>query len=94
MGCHFLLQGIFPTQGSNLRLLCLLHWQAASLPLVPPGKPFSLCAKHVGVSQVYPDAPRGDTASRADLLQRLSEAAPLGWGMNVLERSQVLQKGQ
>ena len=25
MGCHFLLQGIFPTQGSNLRLLCLLH---------------------------------------------------------------------
>ena len=21
------LQGIFPTQGSNLRLLCLLHWQ-------------------------------------------------------------------
>ena len=25
MGCHFLLQVIFPTQGSNLRLLCLLH---------------------------------------------------------------------
>ena len=23
--CHFLLQGIFPTQGSNLHLLCLLH---------------------------------------------------------------------
>ena len=22
---HFLLQGIFPTQGSNLCLLCLLH---------------------------------------------------------------------
>ena len=31
--------GIFPTQGSNLRLLCLLHWQADSLPLVPPGNP-------------------------------------------------------
>ena len=29
-----------PTQGSNLCLLCLLHWQAGSLPLVPPGKPF------------------------------------------------------
>ena len=27
VGCHFLLQGIFPTQGSNPRLLCLLHWQ-------------------------------------------------------------------
>ena len=26
VGCHFLLQRIFPTQGSNLRLLCLLHW--------------------------------------------------------------------
>ena len=29
-GLHFLLQGIFPTQGSNLHLL---HWQADSLPL-------------------------------------------------------------
>ena len=27
MGCHFLLQGIFPTQGSKLCLLHLLHWQ-------------------------------------------------------------------
>ena len=29
VGCHFLLQGIFPTQGSNLGLLHLLHWQAS-----------------------------------------------------------------
>ena len=28
--------GIFPTQESNLRLLCLLYWQKASLPLAPP----------------------------------------------------------
>ena len=28
MGSRPLLQGIFPTQGSNLRLLHLLHWQA------------------------------------------------------------------
>ena len=35
LGCHFLLQGIFPTKGSNLRLLHLLHWQADSLPLCP-----------------------------------------------------------
>ena len=27
VGCHFLLQGILPTQGSNLSLLCILHWQ-------------------------------------------------------------------
>ena len=25
VGCHVLLQGIFPTQGLNLHLLCLLH---------------------------------------------------------------------
>ena len=31
--CHALLQGIFQTQGSNLHLLHLLHWQAGSLPL-------------------------------------------------------------
>ena len=28
--CHFLLQGIFPTQGANV---CLLHWQVDSLLL-------------------------------------------------------------
>ena len=39
VGCHVLLQGIFPTQGLNPCLLSLLHWQAGSLPLVPPGKP-------------------------------------------------------
>ena len=39
VGCHFLLQGIFSTRGSNPRVLHLLHWQADSLPLVPPGKP-------------------------------------------------------
>ena len=30
-------RGIFPTQGSNLRLLHLLHWQADSFPLCHPG---------------------------------------------------------
>ena len=44
VGCHFLLQGIFPTQGSNprlLRLLRLRHWQADSLPLSHLGSPLS-----------------------------------------------------
>ena len=36
VGCPFLLQGIFPTQGLNPSLL---HWQTDSLPLAPPGKP-------------------------------------------------------
>ena len=34
-GCHFLLQGIFLTQESNLRHLHLLHWQVGSSPLAP-----------------------------------------------------------
>ena len=37
VGCHFLLQGIFPTWGSNPCLLFLLPRQADSLPLAPPG---------------------------------------------------------
>ena len=46
VGCYFLLQGIFLTQGSNPQLLCLLHWQVDSLPLVPSGKPTgSKCQK-------------------------------------------------
>ena len=53
--CHFFLQGIFQTQGSNL---CLLHWQADSLPLAPPGQSLialfdSLVIK--GVSQLISD---------------------------------------
>ena len=39
MNSHSLLQGIFPTQGLNPCLLCLLPWQEGSLPLVPPRKP-------------------------------------------------------
>ena len=39
VSCPALLQGIFPTQGSNPHLLCLLHWQEGSLPLAPLGKP-------------------------------------------------------
>ena len=37
--CHFLLQGIFLTQGSNLHLL---HWQVGSLP-----------QSHLGSSIIY-----------------------------------------
>ena len=45
VGCHFLLQGIFPTQGSNPLLLCLLRWQAPSSPLSAAvvGTLFSVC---------------------------------------------------
>ena len=36
VGCHFLLQGILPPQGSNPHLL---HQQADSLPVHPLGSP-------------------------------------------------------
>ena len=41
VSCHFLLQGILLTQGSNLCFLRLLHRQAGFLPLALPGKPES-----------------------------------------------------
>ena len=41
VGSSSLLQEIFPTQGSNLCFICVLHWQESSLPLAPPGKPSS-----------------------------------------------------
>ena len=40
-GLPFTSPGGLPSPGLNLRLLRLLHWQMASLPLVPPGKPFT-----------------------------------------------------
>ena len=40
MGCHILLQGISPTQGSNPCLSLCWHWQTDSLPL-----------HHMGVSR-------------------------------------------
>ena len=39
VGWHFLLQRSFPTQGSNARLLHLLHWRVDSLPLSCLGSP-------------------------------------------------------
>ena len=36
-GLPFPPPGIFQTQGSNLHVLCLLHWQADLLPLSHPG---------------------------------------------------------
>ena len=42
VGCPFFLQGIFPTQRSNLCLLHLLHWQVDSFPLCHLGSPIGI----------------------------------------------------
>ena len=52
VGCHALLQGIFPSHRSNMHLLGLLYWQAGSLPLVPSLKP-SLCLKCGAISHLF-----------------------------------------
>ena len=44
---HALLQGIFPTQGSNPCFLSLLHWQAGSLSLLPPVNPIFVTRDHL-----------------------------------------------
>ena len=46
VGCHFLLQGIFTTQGLKPCLLCLLHQQADSFTTEPPGKLISSFISH------------------------------------------------
>ena len=45
--CHFLLQGILPTQGSNPHLLHLLHCLADSSPLSHLESPYTAVRKFV-----------------------------------------------
>ena len=84
-GLHFLLQGIFPTQGSNQHLSCLLHWQAGSLPLAPSGKPlcllflslFLLCRHELLVSVFKANI------ERYLLFQMLISICSLSWGASL-----------
>ena len=48
VGCHFLLQGIFLTQGLNP---CLLHWQVGSLPLCHQRSPGGLHTVQAKISE-------------------------------------------
>ena len=51
--CHFLLQRIFPTQGSNSCFLCVLHSQLDSLPICHLGRHMnSLLAAYLLVEKV------------------------------------------
>ena len=63
VGGHALLQGIFLTQGLNLHLLCLLPWQAVSLPPAPPGKP------HIDLKMVQESVVSVSGAEERDWLQ-------------------------
>ena len=52
MSCHFLLQGIFLTQRSNLHLLLLLLCQVGSLPLSHLGSQFADSMKSLKIPMV------------------------------------------
>ena len=45
--CHVLPPGDLPNQGSNPHLLCLLHQQVGSLPLVSHGKRIAAQVSHI-----------------------------------------------
>ena len=77
-----LLQGTFPAQGSNLSLLCLLHWQVDSFP------PSHLFYHEVGLTwrhlTLFPLAPKGfclsdlwntSTLSKAHKFHRILNSA-------------------
>ena len=64
VGSHFLLQGIFPTQGSNPRFL---RWQVDSLPL-----------SHQQSSQLEGLWPRPPPSSSRDFLLRFLNLSPMG----------------
>ena len=54
VGCHNFLPGDLLNTGIKPILLCLLHWQAGSLPLEPPGKHFQPLCTVVPAAQSCP----------------------------------------
>ena len=71
VGGHALLQGIFPTQGSNLCLLRLLRWQRAlhhSNPLEDPGAGAPLL-KRRGAQTTALATPQSRVCVRADVVK-------------------------
>ena len=53
VGCHFFPQGIFPTQGSNMRVQHLLHWQVDFLPLRHPESPRPSSLESLGIPTLF-----------------------------------------
>ena len=81
LGCHFLLQGIFPTQGSNLRFL---RWEAGSLPLSHQGSPeFLQEGKKIRLT-----CSLSSLGPQGELQQRVSAAPPGGDGGNDPQRQE------
>ena len=91
MGCHFLSQAIFPTEGSNPSLLCFLHWQAGSLPLSRQGvSPLQVppCHQIRGMSPAMP-AVRGPPAGRGAAVPKSGTYSEAGIRLVITARKLV-----
>ena len=78
VSCHFLLRGIFLTQGLNP---CLLHWQVDSLPLSYQGSPGK------ALLSVLPWGPLELCALLDELVKRHNEGLQSGWREDLLMRA-------
>ena len=95
VGCHALLQGVFPTQGLNPLLLLLLHWQAGSPPPVTSDEWAFYCVIHefnepkvpwkLGLSE---NVPRG----RALHVIIRDDLPAWGWSSFFIFQTQILNK--
>ena len=83
MGCHFLLQGIFPTPGLNQCLLCLLHSKWILYSLGHQGSP----------STLHKSPTSGEADTTAFLSQRNPILQAIAWCTNESEFSNPLGPG-
>ena len=92
VGCHALLQGIAPTQGSNSHLLLLLRYRWILSPLSHLGSPeymraggiHALHRPAMGTCQLWPgytemSIPRGHSSQLCHLTWQLFNIKSLGW---------------
>ena len=105
VGCHFPLQRIFPTQGSNLHLSHLLHWQEYSFPLAEDvGSPpnfisswlifpfYFVCLLYIQFSQLLSMGTGSSKSCLSDIFGKNAAAFPVrGLGKRKCDCSRLLQ---
>ena len=84
MGCHFLLQGIFLTQGLNQHLL---HWQADSLPLRHQGSHCTGTSEQSNQQAVFPG---GDTYYPAGYSKKLLRGCEDCSGVSTVQNAEIV----
>ena len=97
-GCHALLHPILSTQGWNLHLLHLLHWQAGSLPLAPPKDILKVPSKEPGGRELWVENPEQNPSAGAywslNLLQVTLGLGYRIWKMEITRPPGQLGKGE